>query len=195
MQVVWLIRWFSALHQVATVTDFAALRGCHPMTVELGLWVMSQAGFSWFSWLPAAYDYDRAWFVNGVTTMKIMFTFLYEVRIIECKKPVRNGFSAFRRIREITKSDYWLRHVCLFVRRSVRAASWNNVAPTGRIFTKIDIWLFLENLSRHFEFHYYLTRITVTLHEVLHIIMIISGWILLRMWNVSYKICTENQNA
>ena len=86
------------------------------MTVDLGLWVMSQPGFSWFPWLPAGYVYDRAWFVSGVTTLKIMFTFLYEVRILEWRKLVGNRFSVFKRFREITKNDYWLHHVCLSVR-------------------------------------------------------------------------------
>ena len=117
MHVEWLIRWFSDLHQVATVTAYPALRGCHVMTVELCLWVMSQPGFSWFPWLPAGYDYDKAWFVSGVTSLKITFIFLHEVRILEWRKIVRNRFSVFRRV---VKSDYWLRQVCLSVRPCAR---------------------------------------------------------------------------
>ena len=81
---------------------------------------MSQPGFSWFPWLPAGYDYDRAWSVSGVKILKIIFTFLDEVRILERRKIVRNRFSVFRRVREIAKSDYWLRHVCLSVRPCAR---------------------------------------------------------------------------
>ena len=40
----------------------------------------------------------------------------------------------FRRVRKIAKSEYYFRHVCLFVRQYV----WNSSAPTGRIFMKSD---------------------------------------------------------
>ena len=30
---------------------------------------------------------------------------------------------------------------------SVRLSAWNNSTPTGRIFTKFDIWGFFENFS------------------------------------------------
>ena len=40
-----------------------------------------------------------------------------------------------------------IRSPCL----SVSPSSWNNSAPTGRIFMKFDIWAFLENLSRKFK--------------------------------------------
>ena len=36
---------------------------------------------------------------------------------------------------------------------SVCPSARNNSASTGRIFTKFDIWVFLENLSRKFKFH------------------------------------------
>jgi len=55
----------------------------------------------------------------------------------------------FRPVRKIAKSDYYLRHVCLSVRRS----ALNNSAPTGRILTEFGISLFLENLSRKFKYH------------------------------------------
>jgi hypothetical protein len=35
---------------------------------------------------------------------------------------------------------------------SVRPPAWNNSAPTGRIFIKFNIWVFLENLLRKFKF-------------------------------------------
>jgi hypothetical protein len=31
--------------------------------------------------------------------------------------------------------------------------TWNNSAPTGRIFIKFDTGVFFENLSRKFKFH------------------------------------------
>ena len=88
---------------------------------------------------------------------------------------------------KISKSSSWLCHLCL--------SKWNNLAHTGEIFMKFDIWLFFENLSRKFKFHWNLTRIMNTLPEDVCIIVIISPWILLRMRNVSDKSCSENQNT
>jgi hypothetical protein len=60
---------------------------------------------------------------------------------------------------------------------------------TASLFSlKFDIWVFFENLSRKFTFHYKLARITGTLHENLCAFIIISRWILLRMRNVLDKI-------
>ena len=42
---------------------------------------------------------------------------------------------------KISKSEYHLRHACL----SVCLSTWNNSAPTGRIFMKFAISGFLEN--------------------------------------------------
>jgi len=50
---------------------------------------------------------------------------------------------AFPKLREATIS---------FVLYALPSA-WNNSTNTGRIFMKFDIWVFLENLSRKFEFH------------------------------------------
>jgi len=54
----------------------------------------------------------------------------------------------FRSVYKIAKNEYWLRHVCL----SVWLSTWNNSAPTGRIITKFDVWIFFENLSEKFKF-------------------------------------------
>jgi len=78
---------------------------------------------------------------------------------------------------------------------SVRLSAWNSSAPTGRIFMKFYIWVFFENLSRKFKFHYNLTIITGTLHEDRYTFLIISRSILLRMRNVSDKSCRENQTT
>ena len=48
---------------------------------------------------------------------------------------------------------------------SLRLSARNNLAPTGRIFMKLDIWVFFENLSRKYKFHFSRTRITGTLHD------------------------------
>jgi len=52
--------------------------------------------------------------------------------------------------------------------------TWTNTTPTGQIFMKFDIWLFFENVSRNFKFHYNLTRIKGTLHEDICTFMILS---------------------
>jgi len=55
---------------------------------------------------------------------------------------------------------------------------------TGLIFMKSYILVFVENLSRNFKLDLNLTIIAGTLREV----VIVSGWILLRMRNISDKI-------
>ena len=90
------------------------------------------------------------------------------------------------RVHKIAKSDCYLH---------VRPSAWNNSAPTGRIFMKFYIWVFFENLSRNFKFHYNLTIITGTLHEDRYTFFIISRSVLLRMRNVSDKSCRRNQNT
>jgi hypothetical protein len=67
----------------------------------------------------------------------------------------------------------------------VRQFTWNNSAPTRRIFMKIHIWVFFENLSRKFKFYWNRTRITGTFHDELYTFFIISHSVLLRMINVS----------
>jgi len=66
----------------------------------------------------------------------------------------------FRRFRKIVKKRLWPSS-CL----SFYLSAWNNLAPTERIFMKLDIWVFFENLSWKFEFHKHLTWITGTLCE------------------------------
>ena len=63
----------------------------------------------------------------------------------------REKFTFFWRLRKFAKSDYQLRHVCPSV--CLYLSPWNKYAPTGRIFMKIDICPFFENLSRKFKFH------------------------------------------
>jgi hypothetical protein len=36
---------------------------------------------------------------------------------------------------------------------SVRPSAWNSSAVTGRIFIKLDIWVFKKNMSRQDTFH------------------------------------------
>ena len=60
---------------------------------------------------------------------------------------------------------------------------------------KFGISLFFANLSTDFDFEYRLTRITGTLHKDIGAFVVVSGWILLVMRNISDKICRENQNT
>jgi hypothetical protein len=55
---------------------------------------------------------------------------------------------AFIRVRKIAKSDCYLHYVCL----SVSQSTWNNSAPTGRIFINFDRWvLFLRKSADKIE--------------------------------------------
>jgi hypothetical protein len=76
---------------------------------------------------------------------------------------------------------------------SVCPSAWYNFATTGQIFMKFYTRVLFGKLSRKFKFNWTLT-ITDTWHADLCTFMKISRWILLRMRNVSGKICRENQN-
>ena len=94
---------------------------------------------------------------------------------------------AFAKLRKVAIS--FVMSVCLSVcLSSVRPYEWNNSAPTGRIFMKFDIWVFFENLSRIFKFHYNLTGITCTLREDQCTFLIKSRPFRLRMRNISNKV-------
>jgi hypothetical protein len=81
------------------------------------------------------------------------------------------------------------------VRPSVCLTAWNRAASIGRIFMKFNIWIFFGNPLRKFKFYYNLTRIPGTSNEDQYTFFIISRSILLRMRNVSDKICRGNQNT
>ena len=112
-----------------------------------------------------------------------------------CRLTMAGGFlGAFTKLRKATIS--FVMYVCLPVRPSVRPSWWNRSAPTGRIFIKFDIWLFFENLSGKFKFHWNLTRITLGYFIWdQYILMIISRSFLLRMKNIPHKICRGNKNT
>jgi hypothetical protein len=59
---------------------------------------------------------------------------------------------------------------------------------------KFSIWVFLENNLIKFNFHLNLTRITGILHVDQYTFMRLSLSFLIRMRNVSDKICTEIEN-
>ena len=78
---------------------------------------------------------------------------------------------------------------------SVCLSAWNNSAPTGRIFMKSDVWVFLENLSREFKFNWNMTRIMGTFSQDLCTFIAVSCWVIFRVRNLSGKNCTENKNT
>jgi len=61
---------------------------------------------------------------------------------------------------------------------SVRLSAWNKSVPPGRSSFKLYVWLFTENLSRKFEYHWNRTRIVGTLHETQYMFLIIFRLIL-----------------
>ena len=88
-----------------------------------------------------------------------------------------------------------------FFGKRLLALSWLSVRPHGTTqlpqdgFSKFDICVFLENLSRKFKFQSNLTRVTCTFNEDVSTLRpIIPRSMLLRMRNVSDKIYRENQN-
>ena len=76
--------------------------------------------------------------------------------------------------------------VSLFVRPSVRT---EQSSPTGRIFIKLVIWVFFEQTVEKIQVSLNRQRITVILHADQCISFIIYCSVLLRMRNVSGKIC------
>ena len=101
-----------------------------------------------------------------------------------------SAWMIFSCVRKIAKSDYQLRHL------SIRLSTWNNSAPTKRIFMKLDIWgSFLKICRKKIQVrlqsdksNVYVTRRPMHIYEK-------SRLILLRMRNVSDKYCRENQNT
>ena len=69
---------------------------------------------------------------------------------IRSSNEIQFSESLFRRVRNISESDI---SFVMSVRPFVRLSEWNNSAPTWRIFTKVDIWVFFQNLSRKFKFY------------------------------------------
>jgi hypothetical protein len=73
--------------------------------------------------------------------------------------------AGFRRVREIAKNYYYLRRVCSFVRPSVGSTHRKSRLPLGGFSLNLLSEDFAKNLSRKYEFHLNLTRITGTLRE------------------------------
>jgi len=96
-----------------------------------------------------------------------------------------------RRVRKITKkrSISFVMYVYLSIR------------PHGTIRLPLDgfswnlMFKIFRKSVRKFKFLYNQTRITGTLHDDLCTFMIISGWVILRMRNVSDESCRQNKNT
>jgi hypothetical protein len=73
--------------------------------------------------------------------------------------------------------------------------SAGNSAPTGRIFMKFDIWVFLENLSRKIQVSLKSDKNNWYFIWRLYTFLIISRSIILRIRNISYQHCRRKQNT
>jgi hypothetical protein len=63
---------------------------------------------------------------------------------------IRNEWPFLSALAELRKATVsFFRSVCL----TVHSFTWNNSAPSGRIFMQVDNWLLFENLSRIYKFH------------------------------------------
>jgi len=99
----------------------------------------------------------------------------------------------FRLVSKIANSDYCLRHFCSSVRH---AFEWNNSAPTGWILMTFEIRVFLEKKTvEKIQVSLESNKKSRTLHEDQYTFLIISRSVLLRMSNVSDRICRGNQKT
>jgi len=89
----------------------------------------------------------------------------------------------FRSVRKIEKNGYKLRHVCL----SVRPAAWKSSTVTGRISMKFNVWIFLENLSRKWNFHSYLKE-----YRKFYMKISVRTWQHLAKVSYNEKCCRQN---
>jgi hypothetical protein len=81
------------------------------------------------------------------------------------------------------------------VRLSVCPSTWNNSAPTGRIFMKFYYRVFFDKLSRKSKFNENRIGITVTLQVDQYTFLVVSHSVFLRLRNVSDEHCRGNQRT
>jgi len=84
---------------------------------------------------------------NHVCVTSLSYAFLATVDTEVDQYPFKGTSSLSGR--GLANSNYQLRHVC----PCVHSSAWNNSAPNGRIFMKIYVRVFFEELSRKFKFH------------------------------------------
>jgi hypothetical protein len=99
----------------------------------------------------------------------------------------------FRRVREIVKDRQYLCYRCLSVCPSVLPHGTTRLLQGGFL-VKFNSWIFFENLSRKFKPNYKPTKITGALYEYVCNFITVFRWILLRMRNVSDRICRISLN-
>ena len=95
-----------------------------------------------------------------------------------------------RHLYKITKNDCQLSHVCLSVRLYGKTR-----LPLGQVLMKFCLIIFRKICRERRIFIKNLTRMAGTLHEDRCTFTIISCRILLKLRNISEKLCTENQNT
>jgi hypothetical protein len=121
---------------------------------------------------------------KNVSTCELRFTFVTKTRtatMLSCLGAVSHNCVAW-----LYDSSYM----------SVLPSAWNSYAPTGRIFTKFDLWyifFFGNNLSSEIRFQSNLTRIAGTLYEDLCTCMRTPRWMLLKVSHT--KVEEKNQNT
>ena len=116
---------------------------------------------------------------------------------------VQDGYSSLdtdNKVEWFHMSSCWIAHrfYALFAISfvmSVRVSARKNSVPTWRIFIKIFICVFFENLAWKFKFNKNLTRSKVILHKDLYTCAITFRSVFLRNRNVSDKCFRENQNT
>jgi hypothetical protein len=112
---------------------------------------------------------------------------------LNCKRLAIDFFFFLRAFSKFRKAAIsFVGRVCLSVSQSV---SMKQLASYWTGFREIWYWVFLENISRKFQFYYNPTRITGTLLEDQYAFIIISRSVILRMSNVSNTSFGENQNT
>jgi hypothetical protein len=101
----------------------------------------------------------------------------------------------FRRGRKIAKRDCYICLFCLFRPYVCPSVRTEQLGSYRTDFYKIRyLWIF-RNSFQKIQVSLKSDNNNGTLHEDLCTFMIISRWILVRMRNVSDKICRENQNT
>jgi hypothetical protein len=96
-------------------------------------------------------NYTLYIFFNVNNLLRTRSSLQYEIRRFTWE----TSYLFIWRVRKVSKSDYWLRHVCLSfcpsVRPSIHPSAWNNAASSQRIFMKFYSWVFFEIYSENSE--------------------------------------------
>jgi hypothetical protein len=92
----------------------------------------------------------------------------------------------FRLLRKVAWSDYQLHCVC--------PSTWNNSAPTRRIFIKFYTQVFFEKSIEKVELSLQSDKNNEYFTSRCSAVMIITRWILLKIRNVSDRSCREIKN-